>query len=130
MLIRCNKSILETLNAHPGYWNRRILDEFGVSSQMSSKDTTIHTYFQQSVLLVRLMGRYSDWYHQQQANWKSVEREESATNMLINSVSWGRLLYFYETWIAFVGLGITLFLFTLLMMLYLTHTVPFHCANE
>ncbi len=76
------------------------------------------------------MDRYRNWYHQQQANWKRVEREESATNMLINSVSLGRLLYFYETWVAFIGLGITLFLFTLLMMLYLTHTVLFHPANE
>lgn len=76
------------------------------------------------------MDRYNDWYHQQLANWKSVEREESATNMLIDSVSWGRFLYFYETWIAFIGLGITLFLFTLLMMLNLTHAVSLRFAGE
>lgn len=106
------------------------MDEFGVSSWMTSNDTTVSRYFQQSVPRVSLNRRYKDWYQQQQANWKSVEREESATNMLISSVSWGRFLYFYETWVAFIGLGLTLFLFTLLMMLYLTHTVPFRSASE
>ena len=123
MLLQCNKSILNTLNSQPQYWNRRIQDEFGVPSSVASDDATASGYFRKSVLFVKLNGRYNDWHRQQQANLKSVEREESATNMLVDSVSWGRVLYFYETWVAFIGLGLTLFLFTVLMMLYLTHTV-------
>lgn len=122
------------LESYPMYWDKRAALEFGISSSEGKAiEAGLEQYFHRYMTNVVIDFRYNDWYEQQQSYIQGTMWEETTMNMLVRvecidlkkepKCCLGRIIYLYETWIVFCGLPVTLVIFTILMMLYLTNVV-------